>query len=395
MKEKKVTIVFFSSSFIMIFMFFSALYIYDPYQLFHKHWLREQTLKWDMRKQASGIINNFNFDSIILGTSMLENTSSKEASQLLGGEFINISVSGSNFYERSFILRYALNKKPIKKVLYSLDNISSASALEKGQNSFPVESYSYLYDYNRINDFKLYLNYRYIKCLYKFSKKSKCVGRKTDYDRPNAWYKIESERIKFGGLDNWFKEKNNPQIVAALKKISQIAQKINKGEKQAINSNNNVNVQNIKKYFEKYIISFVKQNNETEFILLIPPYSRIRWSIWAQYDLQIFRTHNLMLKYIVNESSKYSNLKIFSWNDHDFVDDIKNYKDTGHYEYKINSWMLDAIKRNEGLLTNSNIKQYIEKTTQQALDFDLIGLGKKIDVFLKKENRKKPAINTK
>jgi len=376
----------------MLFLFLSALYIYDPYQLFHKHWLRNQTLKWDMRKQASGIINNFDYDSIILGTSMLENTSSKEASQLLGGKFINISVAGSNFYERSFILRYALNKKPIKKVLYSLDSIHSVS--EKGNNNFPVESYSYLYDNNFFNDFKLYLNYRYIKCLSKFSKKSKCVGRQTDFDRPNAWYQIESERIKFGGLDNWFKEKNNKQIIAALEKISLIANKINKGKKQAIDNNRVESLPDLIKYFEKYVINFIKQNDKTEFILIIPPYSRIRWSMWAQYDLQKFRTHNLMLKYIVNESSKYPNLKIFSWNDYEFLDDIKNYKDTGHYEHKINSWMLGAIKRNEGLLNNANIDQYIEKTTQQASDFDLIGLGKKIDLFLKKQSKAKSSVNT-
>jgi hypothetical protein len=50
-----------------------------------------------MRQQAAGIINNYEFDSIILGTSMLENTSAKEAGEKLGGKFMNISLSGSNF----------------------------------------------------------------------------------------------------------------------------------------------------------------------------------------------------------------------------------------------------------------------------------------------------------
>ena len=74
-----------------------------------------------MRQQAAGIINNYEFDSIILGTSMLENTSAKEAGEKLGGKFMNISLSGSNFYERSFVLEYALRKKEIKKIIYSLD----------------------------------------------------------------------------------------------------------------------------------------------------------------------------------------------------------------------------------------------------------------------------------
>ena len=53
--------------------------------------------KANMRQQAAGIINNYEFDSIILGTSMLENTSAKEADEKLGSKFMNISLSGSNF----------------------------------------------------------------------------------------------------------------------------------------------------------------------------------------------------------------------------------------------------------------------------------------------------------
>lgn len=64
-----------------------------------------------MRQQAAGIINNYDFDSAILGTSMLVNTSAKEANEILGGRFFNISMQASNFYERSFVLQYAIDKK--------------------------------------------------------------------------------------------------------------------------------------------------------------------------------------------------------------------------------------------------------------------------------------------
>ena len=40
-----------------------------------------------MRLQAAGVINNFDFDSVVFGSSMLENTSAKEASKKLGGNF--------------------------------------------------------------------------------------------------------------------------------------------------------------------------------------------------------------------------------------------------------------------------------------------------------------------
>lgn len=66
---------------------------------------------YSMREQAAGIINSFEFDSVILGTSMLENTSAREASQKIGGIFVNISLAGSSFYERAIVLKKVLQKK--------------------------------------------------------------------------------------------------------------------------------------------------------------------------------------------------------------------------------------------------------------------------------------------
>jgi hypothetical protein len=44
--------------------------------------------------------------------------------------------------------------------------------------------------------------------------------------------------------------------------------------------------------------------------------------------------------------------------------------------------MLSTIARDEGLLTDSNIDTYLDLFTKKALEFDLIGFGKKIDIYL-------------
>ncbi|EGO0810583.1 hypothetical protein ITK70_001555, partial [Campylobacter lari] len=89
------------------------LYVYDPLQLYHEPWFRDKTYHNDMRIQAKGIIDHNDFDSVILGTSMLENTSVKEASYKLGGRFVNLSMAASTFSERFIILRYLIENKNI------------------------------------------------------------------------------------------------------------------------------------------------------------------------------------------------------------------------------------------------------------------------------------------
>ena len=121
MKNKNIVITFFVSSLLFVIYFFGTLLVYDPLKLFHQPWKYKEYLQWDMRQQAAGIIKHWDFDSVILGTSIMECTSAKESSQKLGGKFVNISLSGSYFYERAIVLKYLLKHKKIKK--YSTHSI--------------------------------------------------------------------------------------------------------------------------------------------------------------------------------------------------------------------------------------------------------------------------------
>ncbi|MWV61884.1 hypothetical protein DCO58_07180 [Helicobacter saguini] len=69
--------------FVLMYLFFAWLYLYDPLQLFHKPFLRDETFLHDLRSQNRGIIENYDFNSVILGTSMLENTLPKDANEIL------------------------------------------------------------------------------------------------------------------------------------------------------------------------------------------------------------------------------------------------------------------------------------------------------------------------
>ena len=94
MKHEKIVLTYIVTAILVALVFFGTLFIYDPLKLFHNRGKYKDYIQGNMREQAAGIINNRDFDSIILGTSMLENTSAKEASKQLSGNFVNISVPG-------------------------------------------------------------------------------------------------------------------------------------------------------------------------------------------------------------------------------------------------------------------------------------------------------------
>jgi len=375
MKYKKIVKTYVISVPLLAFIFFGTLFILDPLKLFHKPWVCKEYLEGNMREQAAGIINNWKFDSIILGTSMLENTSSKEASKKLGGSFVNISLSGSSFLERKLVLEYALRKKELKKVLYSLDDLGSST--DKVDDTYVMSNWSYLYDDNKFNDIQAYLNNKYLKHIFSF----RCVGEKVDFDRPNAWYKFKEHSLRFGGLDNWFKAKNNQQIKDTFSQILTTISHI-KATHVVVDNNMNEKIKNIEQYLDEALIAIVEKNSKVDFIFIVPPYFRGKYAMWAQANKSHFELYKTSLKYLVLKSKQYNNMKVYAWGTEKFIDEIANYKDLSHYEYKINSWMLDAIKETKGLLVEENVDEYLNVVTQKALKYNLFMFGDKIDSYL-------------
>ena len=170
------------------------LYLYDPAQIFHKPYLRKTTFFSDMRVAARGIIQHYNFDSYILGTSMLENTSAKEVKEKLGGEWVNISMSGSTFRERATAMRYLFGIKQPKQILYSLDYLTGVN--EKNRDNMPIK----LYNDSNLDDFSFYLNDRFVLCSLIWSKKKHCVGdsKAKIEDSLVSWIDWQDMKGRFG-----------------------------------------------------------------------------------------------------------------------------------------------------------------------------------------------------
>ena len=340
------------------------LYIYDPFQIFHKPYFREATFFKDMRKQALGIIKHYKFDSYIIGTSMLENTDSKEATSKLNSDdkWINISLSGSTFNERAIVLDYIFQNQNPKHIIYSLDGYHIVNSNNKSNLDW-----DFLYNNNLYDDIKIYMNWRFISCAVRFSNQEKCVGNIDNIYQITNWYK-EYKEI-FGGFDNWIKNKYNEPINQTLIDIK------------------NGNIKNIEKedirdispqqdYLHKYLIRFFRDYPDTKFSIIIPTYSRLFYrmqNIKGAYsdNSKYFYTWAKSLRYFITQSSSYKNVKVYGFDDLDYADDIANYKDLTHYNKDLNSIQLDAIKNQTNILTPQNIDKYLATMEQKIKSYDI------------------------
>lgn len=348
----------------------------DPLHLFYsgeKKSIQEKSMLLpNMRLQARGIMNLYDFDSVMLCTSIFENTSSEYASRQLGGKFANLSISGGSFYERSFILDRVLKQKKIKKVIYSLDFYYLKNLMFKMSADF-----AHLYTGNQFDMAMIYNSKDFAKMFFT----GKELRRYVTPDEMINWM-VEYHACRFGGLRNWVVNIEKQGISQFLyEDVPYVIHKLENKTEPETDS-----LEAICSVFNRDIVNFIKNNPETEFYLFFPPYWRYVFAAWKQSSIKDYEIHKDVVRYFVHLSEKYDNLKIFGFETENFVDDIANYKDTTHYHPDINEYMVRCFKNGKNMLTAENVEEYLTKSEKLAEDFDFAGFAREANKILKENN---------
>lgn len=332
-----------------------AFYILDPLQVWHKSFFNKNTYSYNIRESAKAFIRDYEFDSIILGNSYSENTSSKEAGKILGGNFINLSMSGSTLNEKHILLKYLLKKKDIKQVVYVLDfnyyNLKEAD----------TRDFDYLYDDDFLNDIKIYLNSRYFLCAAGLAKNSVCkIRNNLNIDCPYYWENHENYYKRFGGFENWLKNKDDNQIKSDFDDLLSTPNEINK---KALEENY---IQGLKKYIEKDLLNIINDNPNIKFYIIISPVSDLRLAQSIRDNDLSFKKTALLLDILTDFQAKHPNAEIYAFDNLPDTGKMEYYKDLCHYKSRINYFILNSIAKKENQITKSNKEQYIQRVFNKA-----------------------------
>lgn len=366
--------VFFATLLILFFSFVIRIYTYDAYHFWSLKDPLNEMYSSNARVQNAAFINHLEFDSIILGNSYMENTSAKEASEIFGGKFFNLSMSGSNNYERSIVLKHVLQTHDVKRVILLLTPSSST----EGHGSYSIETWNFLYDTNRFNDFKYYLNTHDVGCMWTFSKKSSCLGRKKNLDRPYAWYEVPDHASRFGGIHNWARFYQNPQLKNLI--VHEIPEAAKK-ELTAGHSLSSKKMAEIRQSLDQTVFNFAKQYPNTEFLLYFNPDSLLGKALIFRNYLS-FNEYSYFIREAVNKSDSFSNVYLFGFDNLSFTNDISYYKDTTHYRENINSQLLHLVKAKKYSLSLDNVDSYLNELWFRVESLDLNTLNQFIQSML-------------
>lgn len=121
-----------------------ANYVVDPLQFYRRAsykplWSSEQ------RYQNPGLAKNYDYDTVLLGTSTIENIMPPQVDEILGGRSLKLAMSGGTLYEEKQLLEAALRTGKVKQVVWFLDLMALGGPVERtegGPDGFPAYLYS-------------------------------------------------------------------------------------------------------------------------------------------------------------------------------------------------------------------------------------------------------------
>lgn len=355
MNYKKIVLWYLFLGVVILFACVGSFYLYDPYALFHERPSMKERFHIDDRYGVPHIIDEKinDFNSLILGTSMMRSTDGKWL-QKDGKKFINLSVDGFPMYERGVVLGYILGKKHLREVLYSLDlDMPFTRKYSSYKAFFTPKKLAHFYE-----GLSFYISTKKtLKCLFTLSKSKECLGENiTNLAMPRSLPTILATK----GI----RMKANLYLFA-----KDLEFKLDFSPKRRFND---TKMNKMLNNFKQDFLYFVQKYPNTQFRLLIPPYSRVFYRIDSLLLDQIY-----FIKSLVYEAEKYKNLKIYFFQNDDFTSNWRNFTyDLKHYSQDINKLQVKAVLAGTHILNAQNVDKVMAKFLQNISKVDLRQLQK-------------------
>lgn len=219
-------------------------YIIDPFQHYRKASIYSFDYSGNQKYLNPGLAKNYDFNSIIIGTSMTENFTLDKTKNLMNKP-IKLSIAGGKSHEFKQVLNMAFSNHKIETVLFGLD-VYSFSGLKEKNNDLP----DYLYDNNFFNDYKYLLSLDTLRRSFKviFSKNNNINKMEDNYNHMFEWQNKNQKNFTLENvIDNW--EKRDTKF--SHKKASW-------------------NLQQLKSNFDNNLYKIIIENKNTKFIIFFP-----------------------------------------------------------------------------------------------------------------------------
>lgn len=324
----------------------------DPYFLYHKPLSGISYQLDNERYQNYGIARTFDYNAMIVGTSMSENFKPSEFDALFGVKSVKLPFSGGSHCEVKELLEFAFDHND--GVKYVIRNIDLFRAFDgKEDRDYPLDSYPmYLYDDNPLNDAGYLLNFEI------FVKGTLMDLARTALRKPTVTldeYANWNDAYTFGPAGVQAHYSRDKVIPTGNGSITE------------------EEYERIRENFEVNVLDVAKAHPDVTFYLYVSPYSIYFWDYVN--ELGELDRYLLAQEFILKQLIGQKNIKLFAfYEEADVVTDPYNYRDVAHHHEDINTKILEWIKAGHDEITEDNLEEYLKAVWQYYHEYDYDGL---------------------
>ncbi|WP_408069724.1 SGNH/GDSL hydrolase family protein [Butyrivibrio sp. JL13D10] len=308
-------------------------FLIDPFYHYHKPWFGLKAVLNDKEYQCIGTLRHFDYDTLIVGSSVAENNDNSWYDQAFNCKSIKAIRSYGATADLCYLLDEAFSSgNEIKRVFYNIDPSSLNASVETTYEMTGCPMY--LYDHNPFND----VQYLYNKGV---------ILEKIPYMLVNSYLTDYNENLSY----NWAKWKNFSSESALglyfrTQNITPMMDEKTYDEELAGNI--------------RLLTSEVENHPDTQFTFFFPAYSMLWWDgIYRTGERDAFIHCE---KEMVKNLLKYDNVKVFCFqNERDVITNLDNYMDSIHFSPEINKLMLDQMIEGKYQLTEDNYEDMLDE----------------------------------
>lgn len=297
----------------------------DPFFHYHKPWFGLKAVLTDKEYQCIGTLRTFDYDSLIVGSSVAENYYNGWFNEGFDCNAIKAIRSYGATADLCYLLDAAYEEHDLRYVFYSMDT-SSLSA-------DPVPTYEltgcpmYLYDKNYFNDVEYLYNKGVLFEKIPYMAANSMIG---DYDENDSY--------------NWaqWKEFNQDMALGLYIRTAEIAPM-----KEATYYQDKLDA-NI-----RLVTTQVENHPETQFKIFFPAYSMLYWdNLYRTGDLEAYLYN---MEQAIGTLLTYENVEVYYFQDvTEIITNLENYMDTLHFSPEINQYMTEQMIAGNHQLTQDN-----------------------------------------
>ncbi len=329
-----------------------AAYLIDPYFAYR---FRDDTYIISSQFAMPGIIKNADYDSAVIGSSMIQNFNMNSFRENLDCMPIKLSNGGISLTEMSKLYTLLKNEGKSQRYYFCLDLYLFSYHENEDNDRTP----DYLTDDNYLNDYRYLLGYatwmRFIPVDLAY-----VAMDKLDISLPEKF----SQSKKLDYLEDWSLD----AVIGQEAVIDDYLTGTHNVSSVDLNNLYDRMIQRADTFMQSIDLS------DGDYTFFFPPYSALFW--YTAESEGYFDTYLAVKSYMIEVLAEKENVKVYDFQNEEWIADLNNYCDMSHYGPDINEWMIDCFADGYCLIQasgsderNSQLEQIVDNFTSANSDW--------------------------